>query len=79
MTTKSCGIHLRASFALVKLSTLQLEDVWGAAFAMEHLMMKSSTLFECGPLHLYVMSVPRPSPFYAALLFPCIRLKQTEK
>ena len=53
----------------------------GSCLAMEHLIMKSSALFECGPLSpmstshppdiIHVISVPRPSPFFTALLFSC--------
>ena len=55
-------------------------------------MMKSSTLFhefECGPLPptstsrppdvIHVVSVPRPSPFFAALPPPCIILNANRR
>ena len=54
-------------------------------------MMKSSTLFECGPLPspasstscppdvIHVISVPKPSPFFAALLLPGIIVNICQK
>ena len=48
--------------------------------------MKSSTLFECGPFptlrppdFMHVVSVPRPSLFFAALLLPCIILNANQR
>ena len=54
---------------------------------MERLMMKSSVLFECAPLPLYihlmytwhrhiihVVNVPRPSQLFATLSIPCIMM-----
>ena len=51
--------------------------------------MKSSTLFECGPLPprsilcppdiSYVIGVPRPPSFFTVLPLPCIILMQAEK
>ena len=53
-----------------------LVNIWDLATG---LMMKSSTLFDCGPLSpdiICVISVPRPSPFFTALLLPCITEEQ---
>ena len=54
-----------------------------SCYAMEHSMVMSSTLFECGPfppyIHLvppniFTLCVPRPSPFFSAFPHPCITL-----
>ena len=52
-------------------------------------MMKSSTLFKCGPLPptyashppdvIHVTGVPRPSPFFATLLLLCIALNANQR
>ena len=48
-------------------------------------MMKSNTLFECGPLYVHLMSdvihvvsVSRPFPFFATLPLPCITLSANQ-
>ena len=69
-TTSSCVYNHRASFLLVKSSTVDLVNIWGSWLSLKHSMMKSSTLFECGPLPptsalgpIHVIGVPRLSPF----------------
>ena len=78
--------RVRASFLLVELSTVEYcrsRESLGSWPSLERLMMKSSTLFECGPLPMstscppdviHVIGVPRPSPFFATLPLPCILL-----
>ena len=53
-STNSCAINHRASFLLVESSTVDLIERLGSWLSLERSMMKSSTLFECGPLPPYV-------------------------
>ena len=62
-----------------------------SCLAMEHVMMRSSRLFECGCLVPYIHDppsihltsftwcVPRPFPFLATLSLPCIILKANQR
>ena len=52
-TTNSCTINLRASFLLFKRGTLDLVNIWDP---MERSRMKTSMLFECGPI-LYAFPI----------------------
>ena len=68
----------------MKSSIVNVVNAWGPALSLEHSMMKSSMLFELDPSpptstsHLpnviHMISVPRLSPFFAALPLPCIIL-----
>ena len=49
--TNLCPINLAVSFLVVKSSILIIVDVcMRSCLVLEHSMMKSSTLYECGPM-----------------------------
>ena len=57
-----------------------------SCLATERSMMKSSTLFECGPLPplrpldvIHVISVPRPSLFFSQVFCLCVLLLNTNR
>ena len=62
---------------------------WGSCLVKERSMMRSSTLFECGPLPLtstsrpldviHVTSVPRPSPILLLFCFCVLYWMQTKE
>ena len=82
-TTNTCTINLRLRLSLrkksVKLNAVNFMNIWVSAQCS---MVKSSVLFECGPLtptftlcpHVNQLSSPRPSLFFAALPLPCLIL-----
>ena len=90
-STNSCAINDRASFLPVKSSTVNLVNVLHGVLllSLEHSMMKSSTLFECGPLPPYIHlastrchSCDRCSqafPVLCALPLLCIILNENQR
>ena len=53
-STNPCAMNDRASFLPVKLSTVDLMNIWGSWLSLERSMMKSSMFFEHRPLPPYV-------------------------
>ena len=83
-STNLCEINDKVSFLPVKSSTVDLVNLRSPGLLLERSMMKSSTLFERGPLPPYVhlASTRRHSrdrcsqafPVFRALPLPCIML-----